>query len=514
MRKHVFCGLFFLLILWACSPQISEMNVNATATQVAHEIFASQTASVPTASVTPQFTPTFMSTSTVTPTPTPTPIPVVVAKWENLEITSICLEVKQSYPQFEEDIEIPIASGITKILEELHIEVLAPGEDCQADLLVNFEGYSVPGKYYDDGGTGTKNCYSGASIDGYIRFMAEGFEQIDISMSGGSTPQFFSGPCYEEPTTKAPFYQNTMNTIVPRLTEIWGIAVPVTILASDNEALHLEAAESLRKASKEELQTVLPVLITALENAKSVDTKEMLVTAIRRLGSGAMDAVPTLIRGFEVELEKNSLVSRSYIFYEALRNIMGRDSANLFSANSEPWWMFWEIYAEADTTRLLEILSTELFSEVRIAAIQGLAASGDFSDEVVTALLAAMEDEDEGVREAAVLALTRNEESAAQVVKIFKGKLAQDDDSYDSIMLKFAKEMGVDGIPILIEIGSRKMDNVMHYTNTSRSALNLLASITGEEYDTSAWGDKEAWYETVSAFLERCQGYYDSHKDD
>lgn len=70
-------GIVVIGLLVACGP--SEEELNATSTQIAANIFATQTAEAPTSTNTPTITstpePTLTPTSTQTPTNTPTPIP-------------------------------------------------------------------------------------------------------------------------------------------------------------------------------------------------------------------------------------------------------------------------------------------------------------------------------------------------------------------------------------------------------------------------------------------------------
>lgn len=80
MKLNTRVTLFVLLVsllLSACGP--SEEEVNATTTQIAANIYETQTAEAPTFTPTPTVTPTPVPTDTPTPTPvptdTPTPIP-------------------------------------------------------------------------------------------------------------------------------------------------------------------------------------------------------------------------------------------------------------------------------------------------------------------------------------------------------------------------------------------------------------------------------------------------------
>lgn len=69
MKSWIVLGFTMLFMLSACKP--SEAEMQATVTQVAAEMFGTQTALAPTA--TPTSTPTITPTPTDTPTPTPTP---------------------------------------------------------------------------------------------------------------------------------------------------------------------------------------------------------------------------------------------------------------------------------------------------------------------------------------------------------------------------------------------------------------------------------------------------------
>lgn len=77
MTPIKFIALNMMLVaalLSACGP--SQAELDATATQVAADIFATQTAQAPTATATFTPSPTFTATPTDTPTPTPTDTPL------------------------------------------------------------------------------------------------------------------------------------------------------------------------------------------------------------------------------------------------------------------------------------------------------------------------------------------------------------------------------------------------------------------------------------------------------
>ena len=93
MKKTILISSLLILLLCACSP--SEEELHLTATQVAKEIFGTQTALAPTATntLTPTATNTPLPTSTYTETPTPTntpPPPTATLDAEGVERMLLC----------------------------------------------------------------------------------------------------------------------------------------------------------------------------------------------------------------------------------------------------------------------------------------------------------------------------------------------------------------------------------------------------------------------------------------
>ena len=78
MRKIPVTLLVLVIFLSACSTPV-KVDSQATETQIASNIFATLTASAPTATVNPTETPTLAPTGTPLPTPTLTPLPIVPA---------------------------------------------------------------------------------------------------------------------------------------------------------------------------------------------------------------------------------------------------------------------------------------------------------------------------------------------------------------------------------------------------------------------------------------------------
>jgi parallel beta-helix repeat protein len=126
------------LVLAACGP--SQADQEATATQIATNIFATQTAAVPTSTPTATATPT----PTVTSTPTPTPGPVTVR---------LSPDGSGDYPSLEAAVDavtaestLILAPGTYRLMESLDIRqslrLVGTGMD-QTEIVSEAEGYVV-----------------------------------------------------------------------------------------------------------------------------------------------------------------------------------------------------------------------------------------------------------------------------------------------------------------------------------------------------------------------------------
>jgi hypothetical protein len=93
-------SVFITLLISACGP--SQAEIDATSTQVAADIYATQTAQVPTATktFTPTPTATFTATPTQTPTATSTPVPTDTPT-PAPGLSSLVLTVDELPPGFE-----------------------------------------------------------------------------------------------------------------------------------------------------------------------------------------------------------------------------------------------------------------------------------------------------------------------------------------------------------------------------------------------------------------------------
>ena len=80
-------------------------------------------------------------------------------------------------------------------------------------------------------------------------------------------------------------------------------------------------------------------------------------------------------------------------------------------------------------------------------------------------------------------------------------------------LVKSLAAIGLEAVPELIVLGSENTDNCSRYRDQSKSALDALEDITGEEYDLSKWGkDMDGVCKDILEFLDHCQAFYDEHK--
>ena len=117
----------------SCGP--TEEEVNATATQFAANIFATQTADAPTITPTPTVTPSPTLTPTITPTPTPDLNTLFAGLWHNLAYNS---STSMGSHQLIDCEEGEMWTCITSTRSEAELGFTAPG------LFGVFEGEFIP----------------------------------------------------------------------------------------------------------------------------------------------------------------------------------------------------------------------------------------------------------------------------------------------------------------------------------------------------------------------------------
>jgi len=207
------------------------------------------------------------ATFTVVPTNTPMPPPVQVDGWESAAVSTVCLDIIQTYTGVNEDFSIPaFEQTASRLLGRMGLLVVKPGEACDATLTIEF---TARAKSADYGSAG--KCYSGAAASGQVTLSAEGYPTLrpdPYSVSTG-TPYFLYTECIKEPSG-APFYEIISEVLVGNLLHIWGKPALLAGIADEDVEVRLETAGITNspeaRAVGIETSDMVAILIPAVEN--------------------------------------------------------------------------------------------------------------------------------------------------------------------------------------------------------------------------------------------------------
>ena len=187
------------------------------------------------------------STPTLTSTPRPTP-PALAAGWEGITLHTLCLEVTQTYFDIEPGFSQPLAEYIQKMLEQISVDIIQPGQSCEASLTIQLIGVPLSGSYIAAG-----RCYTGATIYGHALFTALGRDPLWIPMDETDPVDNASLGCNKP--QEAPFFSLWSVAINKVLLRLWG----KPFLLSNQDQFRTGELDLLEEASRK-----VPALIQGL----------------------------------------------------------------------------------------------------------------------------------------------------------------------------------------------------------------------------------------------------------
>ena len=497
--RFPFFILISIFIAAGCKATPDQTEIDATSTKVAESVFATLSASVPSATSTPKPTSTPQFTATPTPTLTPTPIPAVIAGWDNFKATSVCIDVLQEYPQFEESVALPVYETVAQILNKMGINVSQDKAACDATLAIGFEGTVYDVSYSGDGEK--LKCYTGARVNGYMRLSQDGYESIDLPISASNSPVAIFGGCSKSPTPNVGWDKVWVPEVVNGMADIWGAPVAAAALKVGDNAIHKAGVHLVSRFGAGAGETV-PALTAMLVEQEGGVAYTDIADALKRIGPAAMSAVPVLIEYLEKELANTGLVNFAYHYDNALAAITGKktDDPSFWKG----WWKneWLDLINQPDVETLTKTLGGDSDPETRRMAAILLGNLGSNDDTVIQAFTKAISDEQIIFVRVAILNAIEN--LGPQALPILPALVEY------GPSVKYASEewaplknalsaMGIEAIPALVEAGQNE-------SGTWPIFLHPLRRITGDEWDMSVAG--EAYIQSVTRFLERCKNYY------
>jgi HEAT repeat protein len=319
--------------------------------------------------------------------------------------------------------------------------------------------------------------------------------------------------CPNEPSANVSWREAWIPPIVQSIFELWGSSAAGSGLMMDNNLIQEQAAAWLAGQEPEDMLGALPALISALETSAG-EARAQVAGTIAKIGPPAKDAFPTLLEILEhaMELDEKSPVSVNMSMYGYAVETAMASIAGITRANAPDDVRFWQLWWEAqelveagDIDGLLAMMEDEADPWAIWHAADALGTLSDTVGEAIPALIEALNHPNEDVRKAAVRALGRIGLEDQEAMRALVSKL--DDRDIGLTLRNVLREIDLPAIPALIEKASENKGEPSHYTNASKYALDILKSITGEDYDGSAWATYK-WTQAVDDFLARCWDYY------
>jgi endonuclease YncB( thermonuclease family) len=215
------------------------------------------------------------------------PPPVMDPSWNGTVLNTLCLDVKQSYPELDSSGYQPIFEVTKQILTNAGMTVMPAGETCDATLAISITGTATASPYYEEGG-GTVSCYNGSHGEGTISLTAPGQEKLTVPIFGGYNSPFMISHCNENPP-KAPndaYERYWEMAVLKGLAELWGQVVPIQALlgiydgSNLSSAVYNGAAQALLNLSSPYEECAVPALIHALLVTNDKNARESIGIAL------------------------------------------------------------------------------------------------------------------------------------------------------------------------------------------------------------------------------------------
>jgi hypothetical protein len=305
--------------------------------------------------------------------------PLEVPEWGKVTVKTVCLEIRQSYPQIEERFSLPLLKPAEKILEDIGIQVASESVPCDAELTFDVTARAV-GETYMAG----IFRYTGAEIEGRVRISAAGRTPVIRTFRHSLAPPVqISCPgrdCDARDKRQAPFRRAFYRPLVDLLIELWGAEAFVAQVRSgaleDLPMRSLGFVPGLFSLPWPQgippRDDAIPVLSWTLVNSPDATVRTAAAIGLGGLGPEASQAIPDLVNALRNDADSGVRITAA----RQLRHL-GLEASEVAS-------------------HLNEVLRNDADGSVRSAAAEQLAHTGLEAREVVPYLIEALRNDPDG----------------------------------------------------------------------------------------------------------------------
>jgi len=217
------------------------------------------------------------------------PANLVAEGWQDVQIRTLCLDVRQSYLEIDPDFSLPLEPSLRRVLSGLGLRVVASGETCDGALRLSLQGEALAEDYVCILGNACGHCFTGARISGELTLTSSDRTPWVHTFNTGIEPPSSISDCPKVPED-APLDVLWPGTVLAGLLDLWGTPVLKVALDDRDEGMREALVGLLRAQGKEGV----PLLVKALQD-RSAQVRLRAANALGSLGAQAREAVPALV---------------------------------------------------------------------------------------------------------------------------------------------------------------------------------------------------------------------------
>ena len=217
------------------------------------------------------------------------PANVVADGWQGARLQTLCLEVRQSFPEIAPGFTLPVEPALRRLLPRLGIRVAASGEECDGALSVKLQGQALAADYVCILGKACGHCFTGARVGGELTLTRPDRTPWVRTVEAGIAPPSSISDC-PKVAKEAPLDSVWPRAVLDGLVELWGTPALAAAIGDQETTVRKGAVRLLATQGKEGI----PILVLALRD-KSADVRARAADALGSQGALAGEAVPALV---------------------------------------------------------------------------------------------------------------------------------------------------------------------------------------------------------------------------